>query len=56
MLFERELRKAVKNALVQLYKVEITSDEISIQPTRKDFEGDLTVVVFNLSKLAGKNP
>lgn len=56
MLFERELRQAVKNALVKLYKVEITSDEISIQPTRKDFEGDLTVVVFNLSKLAGKNP
>lgn len=56
MLFERELRSAVKKALMQLYKVEVSSDEISIQPTRKDFEGDLTVVVFNLSKLAGKNP
>ena len=56
MLFERELRNAVKNALIKLYKVDISSDEISIQPTRKDFEGDLTVVVFNLSKLAGKNP
>ena len=51
MLFERELRSAVKNALVQLYKVDVSSDEISIQPTRKDFHGVLTEVIFNVSKL-----
>lgn len=56
MLFEIELRNAVKNAFSRLYKVDVPLAEISIQPTRKDFEGDLTIVVFNLSKLAGKNP
>jgi len=55
MLFERELRNAVKGAFQQLYKLDVPLDEIIIQATRKDFEGDLTLVVFNLGKLAGKN-
>ncbi|MBL7923288.1 MAG: arginine--tRNA ligase [Bacteroidia bacterium] len=56
MLFERELRDAVKRGFSQLYRAEVALSDIAIQPTRKDFEGDLTVVVFNLAKLAGKSP
>lgn len=56
MLFEREIRTAAVKALQQLYDVSVPPGDVSIQPTRKDFEGDLTIVVFNLSKLAGKNP
>lgn len=56
MLFEREIRTAAVKALQQLFNVSILPGDVSIQPTRKDFEGDLTIVVFNLSKLAGRNP
>jgi arginyl-tRNA synthetase len=56
MLFERELRIAVVRAFQQLYAIELPPAEVSIQSTRKEFAGDLTLVVFNLSKLAGKNP
>lgn len=56
MLFEREIRTAAVKALQQLYSVSVPPGDVSIQPTRKDFEGDLTIVVFNLSKIAGKNP
>lgn len=56
MLFERELRDAVKRGFLQLYKIDLPPGDIAIQGTRKEFEGDLTVVVFNLAKLAGKSP
>lgn len=56
MLFEIELRRTVQEALSNLYKVEFSPDEIAIQPTRKDFAGDLTVVTFNLTKKTGKSP
>lgn len=56
MLFEREIRSAVVQAFRNVYAIDLKPDAVSIQATRKDFEGDLTVVVFNLSKLAGKSP
>ena len=56
MLFERELREAVRKGLLQIYKVEVNPGDVAIQPTRKDFVGDLTVVTFNLAKLTGRNP
>lgn len=56
MLFERELRVGVVRAFQQLYAVELPPGDVSIQATRKEFAGDLTVVVFNLAKLASKNP
>lgn len=40
------LNKAVKKALVDLYKKEV--DDIQIQKTRKDFDGDITLLLFNL--------
>ncbi len=56
MLFEIELRTAVQEGMSRLFHLDVLPDDISIQPTRKDFDGDLTVVVFNLAKKAGKSP
>ena len=44
MLFEDSLKEAVSVALQKLYGISITPSEVSINSTRKDFEGDLTVV------------
>lgn len=54
MLFEAELKDAVARAFNELYAVR--SGDITINATRKEFPGDLTVVTFNLAKAAGKNP
>jgi arginyl-tRNA synthetase len=56
MLFEPELRVAVEEAMQHLYNIQVDPSDIAINETRKDFEGDITVVVFNLAKLARKRP
>ncbi len=50
------LKKAVLNAVGKLY--EQTPDEklIQIQKTRKDFDGDFTLVVFPLLRMSKKSP
>ncbi len=56
MLFELELRAATEKAMQELYDITVSPDDIAINETRKDFEGDLTVVVFNLAKLTRQSP
>ena len=56
MLFEDSLKVAVSNAIKKLFGQEVAPSEVSINVTRKDFEGDLTVVVFNLAKAARMSP
>jgi arginyl-tRNA synthetase len=46
---------AIIKALSELYTTHNTG-EISFQKTRKEFEGDVTLVVFPLLKTSGKNP
>lgn len=38
------------------YGKEVSEDKIVFQPTKKEFEGDYTIVVFPLAKMAGKAP
>ena len=38
------------------YGKEVSEDKIVFQPTKKEFEGDYTIVVFPLAKVAGKAP
>ena len=38
------------------YGKEVAEDKIVFQPTKKEFEGDYTIVVFPLAKVAGKAP
>lgn len=56
MTIEQTLAAAVSNAVKQLYGVDTPAEKIQLQPTRKDFEGDLTVVVFPWVKAARKAP
>jgi arginyl-tRNA synthetase len=50
------IQNAVKQAVSELYNVEIAANEVICSPTRKEFEGDYTVTVFNFAKTARKAP
>ena len=50
---EEFILSVVKRATEELYGV---GDNIQIQKTRKEFEGDYTVVVFPLLKASRKSP
>jgi arginyl-tRNA synthetase len=50
------IRQGVLNAILTIYNSEIDSETIQIQLTRKEFEGDYTVVVFPYTRLSKKNP
>lgn len=49
-----KLTQAVKDAVQSIFNAELES--VEIQPTRKDFEGDLTVVVFPILRVVKGNP
>ncbi len=56
MLVTRIIQESVQSAVSALYGIEITAEAINIAPTRKEFEGDFTVVVFPFTKASKKNP
>jgi len=56
MSIEESLKQTVINAVSTLYGKEAADSQIQIQKTKKEFEGDLTIVVFPLLKLSGKKP
>jgi len=53
---ENLLREGIKEALISLYKSDAPDESIQLQKTRKEFSGDLTLVVFPLLKLSRKSP
>ncbi len=50
------IQNAVKQAVSELYNVEIAANDVICSSTRKEFEGDYTVTVFNFAKTARKAP
>ena len=56
MKLESQIATALQNALKHLYHIDIEADPALVQPTRKGFTGDLTVVVFPWVKVARKSP
>lgn len=56
MNLENLLILPVKDLLSRHFATEIDEKMIQFQKTRKDFEGDITLVVFPLAKLAKKSP
>ena len=56
MKLETQIATALQNALKHLYNIDIEADPALVQPTRKGFTGDLTVVVFPWVKVARKSP
>ena len=56
MNIEQQLTAATISAVKELYGQEISENIVSLQKTRTDFEGNLTLVVFPLLKMSRKNP
>ena len=54
MNVEENLLQAVKNAVKTLYNKDLDEKTVQIQKTKKEFEGDLTIVVFPILKLSQK--
>ncbi len=50
------LKKGIKAALKSLYGTDVNEELIQIQKTRKEFDGDMTLVVFPLLKTSRKSP
>jgi arginyl-tRNA synthetase len=46
----------VKDVAQREFGLELTSDQVVLQPTKKDFEGDITLVIFPFVKLLKKSP
>ena len=51
-----ELIKLIHNTVNQLFDFNFQDSQIQFQQTRKEFEGDITLVVFPLVKVAKKSP
>ena len=56
MTVESIIAQGVSDSLKSLYNVEIAPESIVPQATRKEFEGNLTVVVFPFLKASHKSP
>ena len=54
MSLQEILNPSIKKAVNQLFEISI--EKVEFQATRKDFEGDITVVIFPLLKLIKGNP
>ena len=47
---------AAVKAVKALYQTELNAAEINLQPTRKEFEGQITIVTFPITKISRKSP
>ena len=56
MSIDKIIAEAVAKAVQALYGIEVNVESVAPQATRKEFEGDLTVVVFPWVKAARKAP
>lgn len=55
-MIETHLFNLVRTQLAELYSVEITTEQFQFQRTRKEFEGDFTIVVFPFTKFTRQSP
>ncbi len=50
------IQQGIAKAVKEMYGSEIKIDEVAVNSTRKEFEGDYTVVMFPFSRIAKKKP
>jgi len=55
-MIEEKIVRATIDAVKELYGQEVAADTVQIQKTRKEFEGDITLVVFPFTKASRKSP
>src|SRR6201996_6780256 len=48
--------EAAVKAVKTLYQTELNAADVNLQPTRKEFEGQVTVVTFPFTKISRKSP
>ena len=56
MTLENILTRKVQEAVKNLYGIEVSEQQVQLQKTRPEFEGDITLVVFPFVKAARKAP
>lgn len=56
MTAENLIAAKASEAVKAIYGAEIAADALQVQPTRKEFEGDYTLVVFPLLKISRQAP
>ena len=56
MSIEAKITQAVITAVKELYGADTDAKTVQLQKTKKEFEGDLTVVIFPFAKAARKGP
>ncbi len=56
ILIQEIILEGLKTAIKELYNTEAKPGQLQIQKTRKEFEGDYTIVVFPLLKISNKSP
>lgn len=53
---EKQIEEALISIISELYGVSVTEKQIQLQKTKRDFEGDITLVVFPLLRISKKAP
>ena len=53
---ESDIKYAIAEGLLYIFSLNIPQDQISLQPTKPEFEGYFTYVVFSITKQTGKSP
>lgn len=56
MNFEQNLKESIVKAFDELFGHKLTADELSLQPTRKEFTGLHTLVCFPFARISKKGP
>ena len=56
MSLVKTIKETTARSLEQLYKVSISADDIAVNQTKPEFEGDYTVVLFSFVKQFKKSP
>ena len=56
MNLEKQLTEAIVKAVKAVYDADITPEQVSLQKTRPDFEGHLTLVTFPLLRISKRKP
>ncbi|MBB3187762.1 arginine--tRNA ligase [Microbacter margulisiae] len=56
MSIETTIRKAVCEAVDNVYHVVVDGQALQVQKTKKEFEGDVTIVIFPLAKQLRQSP
>ncbi len=56
MTIENTILQHIQKAVSSLYQIELPLEQISLQETRKEFEGQITVVTFPFTRFSKKTP